>query len=287
MVQADVNLSNLIFWGGVNEEKSKAPTKWDHDILLNVTYSDKLAPIENPEDIVAIIFGENKESIECEPYYEGVDEYRVRERKGVIEVVRCVEYTIIKIYGEEFDFDEINKRLQSAGMNNRKAKLEIDVPDRPKKVDEGALRGFRYAYSEEEQEKDDSLGKKKMIKSIISGIIYVAIGVVVIVFLAKELFVTKYKDVTPPAEGFVAKKGNLVGYNAGGVLTLFAFASPVEELGVDDESLLFIPEITDVTDRVIVEKATDSLGNVLYEKGAKQVEFSSAIEELNCLSKFV
>ena len=278
MVEVAANLSNIIYWGDVNEEKSKSPTKLDYDILLNFSYKDKLAPIVNPDDVVSVIFDVDKESIECEPLYEGVNEYKIKDQKKVAEVIKGLEYTLIKLYGKDFDLDEIKKRLQASKASNKKANLSLEIPDRPKKIDEKTLRNFRYKYSEEEQINDDSLTTKNTIKSIIRGFFYLVVAAVVIIFMSYEIFFTKFQNVTLPTENFIAKKGNLVGYDANGVLTLFMFSDPVDGLGVDERAMLFIPELVDVTDRIIVEKATDSLENVLYEKGASQVEYSSYIE---------
>ena len=278
MLEVAANLSNMIFWGEVNEEKSKSPTKLDYDILLNFTYSDKLTPIKNPDAIVSVILDEDKENIECEPLYEGVNEYKIKDQKKVVEVIRGLEYTIVKLYGNDFDFDEIKKKLQASKAKNRKADLSINIPDKPKKVNEKALRNFRYKYTEEEQIKDDSLTTKSTIRSIIRNAVYLIVATALIGYVSYEIFVTKFQNVTPPSENFIAKKENIIGYNLNGVLTLFLFSEPVDDLGVNESAIFFIPELADVTDRIVAEKVTDSLDNVLYEKGAKQVEFGTPID---------
>jgi len=278
MAEVGINYSNIIFWGELNEDKSKSPTKWNHDILINFTYANKSIPLDDPDDIISILLNEDKENIEKSFLYEGVDEYKIKGKKGFAEVSKGLEYTIVKLYGKDFDLEEITSRLTDSGAKNKKPHLEIEIPDRPKLLDENILTGFRYNYSEEEKEKDTSLSRKKTIISVFRGIFYIIVSALVIGFIVYEAFITKYKDITPPTENFIAKKGNLMGYNVEGNLTLFSFANPVEELGIDESSLIFIPETEEVTDRIIVEKATDSLGNVLYEKGVRQVEFTSSVE---------
>jgi len=278
MAEVGIKLSDIIFWGEVNEDKSKSPTKWDHDILINFTYSGKLTPIDDPDYIIPILFNEEKEKIEKRALYEGVDEYRLKDTKIFVEVSRGLEYTIVKLYGKDFDLEEITSRLTSSGSKNMKPHLEVNIPDSPKLLDKNVLENFTYKYSEEEKEKDASKSKKKTIISVLKGILYTILAALVIGFIVYEGFIPKLKDVTQPKENFIAKKGNLIGYNLEGNLTLFVFASPVEELGINEESLIFVPETEEVSDRIIVEKASDSLGNVLYERGVKQVEFTSSIE---------
>jgi len=278
MAKVGINVSDIIFWGEVNEEKSKSPTKWDHDILMNFTYANKFIPLDDHDDIISILLNEDRENIEKSFIYEGVDEYMVKGKKGFAEVSKGMEYTIVKLYGKDFDLEEITSRLTVSGVKNKKPHLEIKIPDIPKLLDGNILTGFRYKYSDEEKEKDSSLSKKKTIMSVSKGFLYTILFALVIGFIVYEAFITKYKDITPPTENFIAKKGNLIGYNVEGNLTLFSFANLVEELGIDEGLLFFIPETEEVTDRIIVEKAKDSLGSVLYEKGVRQVEFMSSVE---------
>ncbi|MCK4967049.1 hypothetical protein KAS50_08455, partial [bacterium] len=278
MASAVVNLSDIVYWGEINEEKSKAPTKWDHDILINISFSDKLSPVKDILPIAALILNEDEENIQSEELYEGVDEYRAAEKKEYIEVSRGYDYTIIKIYGEGLDFNEITGKLNSAGLKNQKPQWNIDIPDRPKRLDDAELRKIRFTYTDEKREDDEKLSKKSTIKSIFTGIIYSMFVIAIIGYIAYEGLVTKMKSITPPTESFIAKKGTLMGYNVEGRMALFAFASPVEELGVDERSILLIPEEMELTSKNIVEKAVDSLGNVLYEKGVNQVEFLPPIE---------
>ena len=278
MAEAGVNLSDIVYWGAINEEKSKAPTKWDHDILLNISFADKLSPVRDVLPIAALILNEDVENIQSEELYEGVDEYRVPEKNEYLEVSRGFDYTIIKVYGEGVNFDEITGRLKSAGLKNQKPQWDVNIPDRPKRLDDEELRKVRFAYSDEEREEDEKLTKKATVISVIRGIIYSIFAVAIISFVAYEGLVTRLQNVTPPTENFIAKKGTLLGYSVEGRMTLFAFASPVEELGVDERSILLIPEEVEFTTKNVVEKAVDSLGNVLYERGANQVEFLPPIE---------
>ena len=278
MAKVGINVSDIIFWGEINEEKSKSPTKWNHDILINFTYANKSIPLDDPDDVISVLFNEDRENIEKSFLYEGVDEYTVKGKKGLAEVSKGLEYTIVKLYGKDFDLEEITSRLTVSGAKNKKPNLEIEIPDRPKLLDGNILTGFRYKYSEEEKEKDTTLSRNKTIMSVFRGVIYIVFSALVIGFIVYEAFITKYKDITPPTEDFIAKKGNLMGYNVEGNLSLFSFANPVEELGINEGSLIFVPETEEVTDRIIVEKATDSLGNVLYEKGVRQVEFASSVD---------
>jgi hypothetical protein len=198
-----------------------------------------------------------------------------------VEVSRGLEYTIIKLYGENFNIDEITSNLIISGAKNEKPRLEIDIPDRPKLLSEDSLKNLRFKYPEEEREKDESLSRKKTVIATIKGVFYVIFIGIIVGFILYKTLVTKYKNVTPAKENFIAKKGNLLGYSVDGNLTLFAFADPVDELGVNENSLLFVPEDMELTDKIVVEKATDSSRNVLYDKGIKQIEFSSTIEGYN------
>lgn len=278
MAVADVKLSEIIFWGEINEDKSKTPTKWDHDILLNVSNAGKVSPVEDIFPIVGIILDEDPDNISKEMLYDGVDEYRAAGKKEYVEVAKGLNYTIVKIYNCGQNLDEIAGRLKSAGIKEQKPSWDIEIPDRPKRVNENELKKLRFKYSDDAQERDEKLGKRATLNSILRGVITGIVSIAVISFIIYEGFVTKYQNVTPPTENFIAKKGTLLGYDAGGTLALFAFADPVDELGVDEHAILYIPEGVETTNKIVVEKAVDSLGNVLYEKGARQVEFTPPIE---------
>jgi len=265
------DFSNVMVWGLQNEEKSHRWMRWDHDFLLFATYKDKLTVLEDPTIILPHIFDRNIEEVESRELYDGVYEYKIN---GLtVEMIDGFEYSEYKIYGKDVDFDAIINRLVAAGATHKKPDIPIVIPDRPPVVDVDNLYNQRYDYKEDIYEKDTSMARTQALKSLGRNLFtFIFVGFFA-AFLGYELFVPKLQDVTPDSVEFITAKNNLIVYNVEGRMTIFKIADLVEDVGYDSTCSIYIPEDSEISRKVVVERLVNSEGEVIYNRKNRVIDF--------------
>lgn len=272
------NLKNIAIWGGANENKSRAPVRWKHDYILFASYVDKLIALKDPSILIPFIFDKELDEIKSKELYDGVFEYK--DKDITVELVEGLEYTEYKIFGKMVDFDAITQRLLAAGAQMRKPEIPIEIPDRPPLVDVEQLNKQRYSYHEETLDKDKSVARNMRIKAAFKSVFGVAAFAVILTYLAMEIFVPKYEDVTPPPDDsiFITAKGYNVVYSIGKlkIFTAFKFADLIdgtEEISYDTTYKMYVLERKEIgKNEIIVDKMEDSEGKVVYNVGNRIVD---------------
>jgi len=275
MAEGVKSLNGVIFWGGPNEEKTKRQTKWDHDILINASKSDKLGILSDPESLVPIFMEEEIESLKTEELYKGAMKYS--HKKRILEVLTGLNYTTFKVYGKDLDYKEIAQRLISLGAKEKKPHIEIKVPDRPPLLDERVVKSRRYNYPEENKKKDEKKGKKYTISATIKSLIGIIFVAAFCYFIYYEAFVPKYVPIPLPPEGFLGVKGDMVGFLIEDKLTLLKFAEDMEDKNLTPTTTFYVNEKTNITNKIVVDRVIDESGETIYNIRNRQVEFSSDI----------
>lgn len=284
-----LKLHNVLFWGGINKEKCSGEVKWDHDIMLYFSQSDGTHSLKNPDDVVSIILGTELKNVRRATLFEHAMEYRAND--NVVEVLQGSERTIVKIWGQNLNYDDITKKLLSAGAKQEIPVIDIKIPDRPPVIAEGEVKKIRFKYSDKLLEQDEEEAKKMSRNMLISNILTVMIIVSVLVFILYEAVITKYIEVPLPKEGFLAVKGDIAGFlleNIEGTplekqgfksgLLLMKFTEDVDSSGINSDSHFFMKEGASFSNRLIIDKVTNADGTQLYNIGARTTEFVDIIE---------
>jgi len=280
-----VQLSDIVIWGGSNEMKSKSPVRWNHDFIIYASYSDTLKTLDNASVLIPQIFGKPIEEIHSKELYDGVYEYKTNEI--TVEVVDGIEYTEYKLYGTNIDFDAIVQRLVMSGAQMKKPVIPIVIPDRPEVVDLNQLNQLRYLYAEEIKDSDESQARKVAYKSFIMGAFGIIFLIVITVFVIKFLIMTPYQNITPTGTVEVVYLGTIgqsVGYSVDGKLIQYKFAVPIASFGFDSTDKLFKKVATKPKDfnTIEVDKVVTADGKTTkYERGknAPEVVFERKVTD--------
>ncbi|MCP4726240.1 MAG: hypothetical protein GY863_14445 [bacterium] len=266
------NLSNIVVWGSQNEEKTTSPVRALHDFLIGASLSQKLRKLPDPESLLPYIFECDIEELKARELYDGLNEYKKDE--FVVEIMSGPVFTEYKLYGTGVDFDAIMQRLVSAGAENKKPEIPLNIPDIPEEIDEEVLNRKRFDYTGDLQTKDDNLAKKSTIMGAVKGIFGTAGFLAVCIYLGVEAFMPKYEMVAREPDDFmVSQKGIYISYSIDKKLTLFKLAE--EDIEFDSTYTFWMPEGSEYSTKIAPEIIKDPAGNAVYEKGNRLVSFES------------
>ena len=128
MAEVTADPATMIFWGGANDDRTSQDSRWDHDLVVNISTASRLEGLEEPEQIIPLLLGVGLDVLQKKEIYEKVWEYTHNEI--TIEVGPGREYSIFRVFGK-ISYDDLAQRLKAAGMNGRKPDLTVKVPDIP------------------------------------------------------------------------------------------------------------------------------------------------------------
>jgi hypothetical protein len=281
MAEVTADLSTLIFWGGKNEDKTNWGSKWNHDVTINVSQASALHGMENPEDLIPILFNAELSAIKKKEIYEQVYEYKMGNIR--IEVGHSYEYSLYRVFGD-IAYDELANRLSAKGLTARKPEIHVHVPDRPPVLPEEQVFAPRYDYTDDRQKLDGEklssyrlgkLGRAFMTLLVFGG----AVG-----YLAYTALVRNYKELELSPEAYIGTKGEYIAYVVDERLVLFKFDEEIEAKGVNASFTFGVEEDKDIYDRdgkmnrrIIIDEVWDATGESVYHRGNRMVSFNSKV----------